>query len=118
MGVDRGGGMPLALQFVKYTPQACAAVFEEGFTARRRVLADYLGGMDVKLLEMWAVASDDWDFAALVDVEGVPFDMLAANLLRGYGVGVIERSSTVWLSTLEDIDAARSRLPGYTAPGQ
>jgi hypothetical protein len=34
------------------------------------------------------------------------------------GAGAIERSQLLNLATLEEVDAARSSLPGYTPPGR
>ena len=109
--------MARLIQFAKYTPQACAAVFDEGYVSRRQALEKYVDGLGGKLLEMYAVSSDEWDFAVMVEIDLAP-GKNAVHLLRAYGSGVVERSMTVHLATPEEADAARSALPGYTPPGQ
>jgi uncharacterized protein with GYD domain len=106
------------LQFAKYTPQACAAVFEDGWAQRRAVLEKYVEGMGGKMIDMYAVASDEWDFVVHVEADDLGPAKTAAHLLRVYGAGAIERSMTVSIATLDEVDAARSSLPGYTPPGQ
>jgi uncharacterized protein with GYD domain len=110
--------MALYLQLAKYTPQACAAVFDGGFVSRRKVLEEYVAGLGGKLVDMYAVASDEWDFVALIESDDFGFGKIAAHLLRAYGAGAIERSQLLNLATLEEVDAARSSLPGYTPPGR
>jgi|RhiMethySRZTD1v2_1073278.scaffolds.fasta_scaffold1028924_1 uncharacterized protein with GYD domain len=106
------------LQLAKYTQQACAAVFEEGFVARRKVLETYVAGLGGTLVDMYGVADDDWDFVAIIDSDDFSFQKIAAHLLRAYGSGAIERSALLHLATLEEVDAARASLPGYTPPGR
>lgn len=106
------------LQLVKYTPQACAAVFNEGLASRRKALEGYVAGMGGTLIDMYGVSSDEWDFVVIVDSDDFGFGKIAAHLLRAYGSGVIERSMTLNLATVDEVDAARGSLPGYTPPGQ
>lgn len=105
------------IQFAKYTPQACAAVLDEGYVSRRQALEKYVAGFGGQLMEMYAVSSDEWDFAVVVELDLNP-GLNAVHLLRAYGSGVIERSMTIDLATPEEADAARSSLPSYTPPGR
>lgn len=108
--------MPRFMQLAKYTPAACAAVFDEGFVSRRKVLAGYIAGLGGRMVDMYAVVSDEWDFVAIIDFDELDHGKIAAHLLRTYGTGVIERSTVLYLATVEEVDAARSSLPGYTPP--
>jgi len=106
------------LQLAKYTPQACAAVFDGGWVPRRKVLEEYVRGLGGTLLDMYAVADDEWDFVATIESDDFNAAKISAHLLRVYGAGTIERSVLLSLAALEDVDAARSSLPGYTPPGR
>ena len=106
------------LQLAKYTPQACAAVFDGGWVPRRKVLEEYVTGLGGTIVDMYAVANDEWDFAVIIDADDFGPAKNAAHLLRVYGAGTIERSVLLSLAALEDVDAARSSLPGYTPPGR
>ena len=106
------------LQLAKYTPQACAAVFDSGWVPRRKVLEEYVNGLGGAILDMYAVADDEWDFAAIIESDDFTAAKICAHLLRVYGAGSIERSQLLSLADLEDVDAARSSLPGYTPPGR
>jgi len=110
--------MALYLQLAKYTPQACAAVFEGGWFPRRKVLEEYVTGLGGTILDMYAIANDEWDFAAIIESDDFDAAKIAAHILRAYGMGAIERSQLLSLAALEDVDAARSSLPGYTPPGR
>ena len=106
------------LQLAKYSPQACAAVFNDGWVARRKVLEEYVNGLGGRIVDMHVVANDDWDFMAILDFDDLGPAKFAAHLTRVYGGGAIERAQFIPLAGLEEVDAARSSLPGYTPPWQ
>ena len=104
------------LQLAKYTPQACAAVFDGGVLAGK-VLEEYVKGLGGTLLDGTAIADDEWDFVATIESDDFNAAKISAHLLTST-TGTIERSVLLSLAALEDVDAARSSLPGYTPPGR
>ena len=103
--------------FAKYSSKAAAAVFEGGFENRRKVLSQYIEGLGGTIIDMYAVADEEWDFMAILDADDFTPAKRAAHALLTGGSGALERAVTYTLADLAEVDAARSSIPGYTPPG-
>jgi hypothetical protein len=70
------------------------------------------------MLEVHAVADDEWDIVAVIEA---PDDYSPAkqvnHVLLTHGAGSVEEQKTYRLVSFEDADAARESMPGYRTPG-
>ena len=95
-----------------YTQQGLTGAIEEGFAARRASVTALIEGAGATVEAFYfTYGSDD----VLVIIDGDEPTAIAFSLALNQS-GAVELS-TVPLLTAEQMDAARTRLPDYRAPG-
>lgn len=106
------------LALVKYTPEACAAIAEEGLASRRVAIQAAMEAQSGRVESFWAVDSFEWNVAFVVET---PDDQAAANrvatFVLSYGQGHLENTLFLPLATVEDADAAMKQFTAPRPPG-
>ena len=96
----------------QYSPEGTKGVVKEGFAAREeysRALIESAGGKT----EAWYFSYGQEDLVIIVDAE--PAAAVGISLAVNQ-TGVVRLTTTALLTSAE-MDAARSRMPQYRAPG-
>ena len=96
----------------QYTPQGLQGVVKEGFATRedyQRGLIESLGGKT----EAWYFSYGEDDVVVIIDAEPAA----AVALSMAVNQSDVARQTTTPLLTSAEMDAARSQVPQFRAPG-
>ena len=97
----------------QYTPQGLQGAVKEGFASRE----DYLRGLIESLggkTEAWYFSYGEDDVVVIIDAE--PAAAVALSMAVNQS-GAVSRLTTTPLLTSAEMDAARSQVPQFRAPG-
>lgn len=106
------------LGLVKYTPEACATIAQEGLTSRRAALEAATEAQGGKLEEFWAVESFDWNAAFIFSTnDDQSAGVRVAQFVVSYSAGYIENTLLLPLVPAGEADAAMKAFVAPRAPG-
>jgi len=108
--------MPKLVGFGKYSPQGAAGVIEQGFTARKEVLAVSAAELGGTQDGYWVVADARWDFMFLWNLPEQALPKVQNLFLQAGATGAFSDSDSHWLLEPEVVDAARSGPVAYRPP--